>query len=107
MTSASGLPEAPLTSGGAFSTALGLRTVALKGISALDGQPYMIRRIDGRQVGSAYTQSYDFYGTWYTAACNTLIQWLPVRSIHFVPNLRSDCVIYVLHVLCASMAAAW
>ena len=50
VTSASGLPGTLLASGGAFSAALGLRTVALKGISAHDGQPYMIRRIDGRQV---------------------------------------------------------
>jgi len=50
VTSVTGLEGSPLGAGGAFSTALGVRSVALKAVSSQDGQPYMLRRVDGRQV---------------------------------------------------------
>eukprot|EP00798_Chlamydomonas_sp_ICE-L_P006426 gene6426-3053_t len=42
--------EANLSSNAEPSTALGLRTVVVKGVSSQDGQAYALRRIDGKQV---------------------------------------------------------
>lgn len=34
------------------SEALGLRNVVVKGVGTADGRPYVLRRMDGKQVGS-------------------------------------------------------
>lgn len=47
-------PLEPITAeGDQQSSALGLRTLLIKGVSAFDGQAYALRRIDCQQVGGA------------------------------------------------------